>query len=172
MDKANKNYTYKFADGTESEVEISPELAAVLNELDRKEKSSDRRETRRHVSMDGLAEAGIGIRDVKQDLDFVLEQNDFYKKELWLEGIQKQVLKKHLTERQAEVFYLHKILKYNNSKIARQLNITEGAVRKLIEKAETKLYDIVVQEFEIENDFTFENIDFEDIAFLEELLTV
>lgn len=165
-------YTYKFSNGDENEVEISPEIAAILNELDDTEKSNDRRETRRHVSMDGLSEKGVGIQDANQSLDSVLQRNDFYKHELWLEGMQKRVLKKHLTERQTEVFYLHKILKYNNSKIARQLNITEGAIRKLIEKAETKLYNIVIQEFETEDGFTFEDIDFEDISFLEDLLTV
>lgn len=168
----NKNYTYKFADGTESEAEITPEIAALLKEFDDKEKSDNRKETRRHVSTDMLAEKGVGISDERQDIGIVLERNDFYREEIWREQMQKQAFRKHLTDQQAEAFYRHKILDYNKSKIARQLGITEGAARKLIEKAEKKLYGIVIQRFKPTADFTFEDIDFEDTSFLEDLLTV
>ncbi len=50
---------YKFADGTESAVEVSDELHAVIEALEKEEKSSNRRETRRHVSLEELAEQCI-----------------------------------------------------------------------------------------------------------------
>jgi DNA-directed RNA polymerase specialized sigma subunit len=164
-------YTYKFVDGFESAVEVSSELAAVLESLDEQEKNDNRRETRRHISSDILTEKGFGIWDVTQDIDFILESNEFHKQELWLEQLQRQVFRKHLTERQADVFYLHKVLHYNNSKIARQYGITEGAVRKLIGKAETTLYAVYMQIFD-EPGITIEDINFEDTVILGRLLDV
>lgn len=54
-----KEYIYRFADGTKSVVEVSDELYAFLKEEDKREKFGNRRETRRHVSLDELAESGI-----------------------------------------------------------------------------------------------------------------
>ena len=51
-------YRYVFATGTEA-VEISEEWAAVLEEMDHEEQLSDRRETRRHQSLDELLTEGI-----------------------------------------------------------------------------------------------------------------
>ncbi len=54
-----KKKVYKFADGTTSEVEISDELYTAMEELDKVEKRNERRETRRNVSLDSLAEKSI-----------------------------------------------------------------------------------------------------------------
>lgn len=51
-----KTYTYKFADGTTSVVEVEDELYDLLTEMDKEEKYGNRRETRRHVSMENLVE--------------------------------------------------------------------------------------------------------------------
>ena len=51
-------YRYAFATGTEA-VEISGEWAAVLEEMDHEEQLSNRRETRRHQSLDELLIEGI-----------------------------------------------------------------------------------------------------------------
>ncbi len=56
-----KEYIYRFADGTKSVVEVSDELYAFLKEEDKKEKFGNRRETRRHVSLDELRENGIEL---------------------------------------------------------------------------------------------------------------
>jgi RNA polymerase sigma-70 factor (ECF subfamily) len=166
-------YAYTFADGSISAVEVSEEIAAVLAELDRAEKSNDRRETRRHVSMDKLLDKGMELRDYSQDLEFIEECERFERKELRLEQTQRQVFNKYLTEKQSEVFYRHKILKYKNTKIARQLSITEGAVRKLIYKAENKLYPIALQvlkESGFKSRYEFEDINFESEFLLDLLL--
>ena len=44
-----------------------------------------------------------------------------------------------LTFRQADAYFRHKYLHIQKTEIARYLNITEGAVRKLIKKAEVNL---------------------------------
>ena len=54
-----KTITYKFADGTTSKVEVSDEIYAICEEMEIEEKSSDRRETRRHVSMESLVEMNL-----------------------------------------------------------------------------------------------------------------
>lgn len=54
-----KTITYKFADGTTSKVEVSDEIYALCEEMEIEEKSSDRRETRRHVSMESLVEMNL-----------------------------------------------------------------------------------------------------------------
>lgn len=54
-----KTYTYKFADGTKSTVEVDDELYEVLTEMDRQERYGNRRETRRHVSLESLADKSI-----------------------------------------------------------------------------------------------------------------
>lgn len=51
-----KTYIYVFADGTKSAVEVSDELYDFLIEMDKQEKYGNRRETRRHVSLESLAE--------------------------------------------------------------------------------------------------------------------
>lgn len=54
-----KNYTYKFADGMKSVVEVDDELYGILIEMDRQEKYGNRRETRRHVSLETLTEMNV-----------------------------------------------------------------------------------------------------------------
>ena len=44
-----------------------------------------------------------------------------------------------LTYRQADAYFRHKYLRIQKTEIARHLNVTEGAVRKLIKKAEVNL---------------------------------
>ena len=54
-----KTITYKFADGTTRKVEVSDEIYALCEEIEIEEKSSERRETRRHVSMESLVEMNL-----------------------------------------------------------------------------------------------------------------
>ena len=117
-------------------VDVNDATAAFLKESDAKLKSNNRKETRRHCSLDRLLDMGAVKRDYTQDLDFVLEWNEYYDEEILRERLQKQVFNKFLTAKQADIFYKHKILKYGKVKIAKGLGITEGAVRKQILKAE------------------------------------
>ena len=54
-----KEYTYKFADGSKSTVEVPDELYDILIEMDKQEKYGNRRETRRHISLESLMEQGL-----------------------------------------------------------------------------------------------------------------
>lgn len=49
-----KTYTYYFADGTKSAVEVEDDLYEELINLDKAEKSNNRSNTRRHISLESL----------------------------------------------------------------------------------------------------------------------
>ena len=49
---------YKFADGTEKEIEVDDELYKEIEKLDKAEKSNNRAQTRRHISLDEMRELG------------------------------------------------------------------------------------------------------------------
>lgn len=51
--------TYKFADGHSEEIEVSDEVAAAFAQLEKYEKKVERKETRRHVSLNLLMENGF-----------------------------------------------------------------------------------------------------------------
>ena len=44
--------TYRFADGHMEEIEVEPEVAETIKELDRQEYNNTQKETRRHVTFD------------------------------------------------------------------------------------------------------------------------
>lgn len=62
-----KKYTYYFNDGTKSIVEVPNELYDILIAFDDEELNNNRRNTRRHSSLEGLAENGIEIADKNSD---------------------------------------------------------------------------------------------------------
>ena len=51
--------TYKFVTGEVAEVEVSEEIGAVIVDLDRLEYNNDRKETRRHYSLEGKVYEGM-----------------------------------------------------------------------------------------------------------------
>jgi hypothetical protein len=127
-------------------VELEDEIADFLStktEIERQEfiifeyksRLAERRETRRHTSLDRLVEKGVGFRDYGQDIEFVLEWEREYREGRAIERLQRAVFAKYLTGRQAEVFYQFKVLGFKKTKVARNMGITESAVRKLVAKA-------------------------------------
>ena len=77
--------TYTFADGTISAAEVNDELGAAIAELDARERRNNKRETRRHVSMDYLNENGIDFDDGKGDaLSALIAQEDVQEFDDWL----------------------------------------------------------------------------------------
>ena len=53
-----KTIMYKFADGKVSTVEVSDEFYETYQEIEKAEKLANRKETRRHVSIESLVEVG------------------------------------------------------------------------------------------------------------------
>ena len=56
-----KEYVYRFVDGTKSVVAVEDKLFAFLKGLDKAEKYGNRKETRRHVSLDELRDNGMDV---------------------------------------------------------------------------------------------------------------
>jgi len=137
---------YKFADGHTEEIKVTNEVAAAFEQLEKYEKKVERKETRRHVSLNVLLENGF---DFPIDNDDIVEILDKQKQEKfeWQEeqfrqhnlGGKKAEIFSLLTYRQADAYFRHKYLHIKKTEIARYMNVTEGAVRKLIKKAETYL---------------------------------
>ena len=56
-----KEYIYRFVDGTKSVVAVEDKLFELLKGLDKAEKYGNRKETRRHVSLDELRNNGMDV---------------------------------------------------------------------------------------------------------------
>ena len=137
---------YKFADGHKEEIEVSDEVAAAFAQLEKYEKKVERKETRRHISLNLLMENGFYFSADDTDILDAFDKAEQEKSEWLEEQFRRQVLgdkKKEifslLTYRQADAYFRHKYLHIQKTEIARYLNVTEGAVRKLIKKAEVNL---------------------------------
>lgn len=145
---------YKFADGHTEEIEVTEEVAAAFEQLEKYEKKVERKETRRHVSLNVLLENGFDFPtesiDILDTLDKQEQAKSEWQKEQFrrrnLEGKKAEIFSS-LTFRQANAYFRHKYLHIKKTEIARYMNVTEGAVRKLIKKAETTL-----QEYRLANE--------------------
>ena len=137
---------YKFADGHTEEIEVTEEVASVFEQLEKYEKKVERKETRRHVSLNVLLESGFDFpldnADILETLDKQEREQSEWQEELFqrkvLEDKKKEIFSL-LTYRQADAYFRYKYLHIKKTEIARYMNVTEGAVRKLIKKAETYL---------------------------------
>ena len=68
---------YTFADGTTSEIEVTEEIYALHEQLATEEKRNDKRETRRHISLNYLNERGIEFESKAADpLSALIQRED------------------------------------------------------------------------------------------------
>ena len=137
---------YKFADGHTEEIEVMETIAAAFEQLEKYEKKVERKETRRHISLNVLLENGFDFpvdnADIIDALDKQEQEKSEWKKEQFrrhnLDEKKKEIFSL-LTYRQADAYFRHKYLHIKKTEIAGYMGVTEGAVRKLIKKAETNL---------------------------------
>lgn len=137
---------YKFADGNTEEIEVTNEVAAAFEQLEKYEKKVERKETRRHVSLNVLLENGFDFPiengDILDTLNKQEQEKSEWKKEQFrrhnVDGKKAEIFSL-LTYRQADAYFRHKYLHIKKTEIAKYLGVTEGAVRKLIKKAESYL---------------------------------
>ena len=135
---------YKFADGHTEEIEVTEAIVAAFEQLEKYEKKVERKETRRHVSLNLLLDSGFDFpvdnADILDTLDKQEQEKSEWKKEQFrrhnLDEKKKEIFSL-LTYRQADAYFRHKYLHIKKTEIAKYMGITEGAVRKLIKKAET-----------------------------------
>ena len=63
---------YRFADGHVEEVEVEPEVADALKELDRQEYNNTQKESRRHVLLSGMEYEGESLIDLGLDTEQIV----------------------------------------------------------------------------------------------------
>lgn len=141
---------YQFADGHTEEIEVTEDVAAAFEELQKYEKKVERKETRRHISLELLKEKGFEFPDPNGDIIDAIDNREAEARERQAEKARREKLAKRkkqleqlLVPRQAEAYFKFKYLKIRKVEIAKSMKVTEGAVRKLIAKAETNLSKIM-----------------------------
>ena len=128
-----KNYTYYFVDGTTSTVEVEDELYDELTDLDKKERSNNRSNTRRHISLESLMQ-----------MNKEPSVSDGYFGDGMFGDISDEKLRlslSKLTERQKELLYDVVIARIPQTEIAARDNMSLTAVnnrfRRIIKKLQT-----------------------------------
>lgn len=91
--------TYRFADGTTREIEVTEEFAAEYAEMEHKDALIERKETRRHRSLDKSLEHGFDIPNPQANVSEEIERRELS------EEIHKAL--DILTEKQRMVFELY-----------------------------------------------------------------
>ena len=128
--------TYKFADGHSEEIEVSDEVAAAFAQLEKYEKKVERKETRRHVSLNLLMENGFDFSADDTDILDVLDKEEQEKSE-WREeqlcrrvlGDKKMEIFSLLTFRQADAYFRHKYLHIQKTEIVDMATIRKRQLK-------------------------------------------
>jgi len=116
-----KTIIYTFADGTACEHEVSDELGAAIAEMETQERRNNKRETRRHTSLDYLNDKGIDFADGGDDMLTALiaqeEKEEFA-----------AILLSALTPKQVEVYMLRVFEEMTEAEIASVKGISQPAI--------------------------------------------
>ena len=122
--------------GTFAEIEVSDEFARQYEQIEADEKRVNRKETRRHQSLETLIESGFQIVDQESDIEEKAFQNDdieqLYKAFAVLTEEQKWLIQ--------QVFYYDR----KQSEIAAELGIDPTAIRNRLRK----IYDKIKKNFQ------------------------
>lgn len=116
-----KKIIYKFNNGTSNIVEVTDEFYSVYMEMEKEIKNSDRRETRRHQSLDKSMEGGFEIVD-----------SDPTPEQMFLNNEAKEELDealKTLTTKQRTVFLIYVEEGLSFAKIGKQMGISKDTVK-------------------------------------------
>lgn len=112
--------SYRFSDGHQEEIEVTEEFAAQYEQLEKDEKNVNRKETRRHQSLDKSMEHGFDVADPSVN---VFEQVE---RRLLSEQIHTALHK--LTDKQRAVVSLYFFDGLNFREIGERLHIGTSAV--------------------------------------------
>ena len=118
---------YQFVNGDVSEIEVDDTLGEVLLDLDRQEYNNNRKETRRHYSLESRIYEGEDYGSEDENLSRFAD----------LESIRSAMLE--LTSRQRICVYAYFFDRKKYTEIARELGIHESTVRESVRSALKKL---------------------------------
>lgn len=117
--------------GKDIDVEVTQEFARAFEQLKEEEKNNERRETRRHLSLEALTEEGFQVEDPKADIE-----DQLYKKlenDILFTAIQS--LKPNQRWLIEQVFFLNR----TQNDIAKELGVCKQAVNNQILRILKKL---------------------------------
>ena len=135
-----KKIRYVFRDGTVSEVEVGEEFYAVYEAMDKADKLRERRETRRHISWEGLEESGFDIADK----DFLFTGIDEEKSE-------KESEKERLYEAMAKLLPLQRELInkiYYEGKTSANIAAEEGVGKSAVSNRLKRIFSVLRKNLE------------------------
>ena len=130
-----KNINYKFVDGTTKTIEVEDKFYEEYEKLERETKRLDRKETRRHISINVFEEKGVEFEDESVDLENTLISED--NKNQVLEAIKKLSPKQQKLI--LDVFYKGKTL----SEIAKFNKVSKSAITQRMQLILRKLKKIL-----------------------------
>ena len=122
--------TYRFADGHVEELEVEPEVAETLKELDRQEYNNNQKESRRHVTFDASEElAWLAVEDQRlaRLLGGVTDEQMLY------DAIGE------LNPKQQELIFSVFFKNISISEIARRSGVSQPAISQRVQTAINKL---------------------------------
>ena len=111
---------YQFCDRKNVEIEVSEDFAIKFAEMDYYDGLVERKETRRHQSLDKFLEHGWDIADKRMDIEIKVAHNE-------LSGTLSKAMKQ-LTEKQRTVVVLHAIHNLSFCKIGGELGLHKNTV--------------------------------------------
>ena len=127
--------SYEFVTGESIEIDVPEDIAKISIEIDKGISNSNRRESRRHLSIGKIEEIGIQILDPSVDvLATVIKENT--DKELMI------AVNQLLPEQQTlirQIFYDE----ISITEVARRDGVTEGAVRHRLRKIYSRLKKVL-----------------------------
>lgn len=117
---------YNFVTGEVKEIIVPEEISKISIEIDRGIISSERRESRRHNSLEKMEEWGFQFMDEKMDVEILTEEK------LVMESLYEALGKLSFEKRELInlVFFERKTI----TSIAKAKGVTEGAIRKELKK--------------------------------------
>lgn len=130
---------YQFADGHFEEIEVTEEFAIQYAMLEKREKSIERRETRRHVSLEMLHEYGHDFGDDSGNPLTILIERETRREN-------KEMLKTAvsiLTEEQRELLNMVYIKRIPQVQIAEQLGIKKSSVNDRLRRIFNKIKKVL-----------------------------
>ena len=130
-----KEINFKFNDGTKSTVNVDDEFYNEYEKLEIESKRIERKETRRHISMNVFEEQGIEFEDENSSIESNLLDKE--RKEVVHSAIKKLVPKQQ--ELVYQVFYLNKSL----SEIAKEKGVSKSAITQQMQVICKRLKEIL-----------------------------
>ena len=122
--------TYEFVTGEVSEVEVDEHLGGMLLDLDRQQYNNDQKETRRHVSLDGMDYEGELFASVEDTEEEAERREDMARLYFAMEALspsQRELVKK--------VYFEERTF----ASIAREEGVGESAIRDRMKRIHKKL---------------------------------